>query len=163
MATLTSLVSAGALVHVTVPLEKKELPERSLYGFPEFKEWLADKLPQLEPGRLQATESPAEQLDFLMYKWIAGKRIIYGRMFNDLMPRADEVWELKTADVRVFGWIYKPRIFIAVFGDYADLYKGKNAKASYQDAKKKVKSNRDNLDLDEPKFTPGVFDDLVCV
>ncbi len=99
----------------------------------------------------------------MMYKWIAGKEIIYDRIFKDLMPMKDEVWEMKTADTRVFGWIYRPRIFIAVFGDYADLYKGKMRKASYEAAKQRVLKHRDNLDLDAPKFTSGVFDDLVCV
>ena len=52
------------------------------------------------------------------------------------MAMRDEVWELKTADIRVFGWIYRPLIFIAAFADYADLYKGKNAPRSYPDARK---------------------------
>lgn len=163
MATLNILVSAGSLVPIRVPLDGKELPERSIYGFPIFLHWLANDLPNLEPGRLRATESPKEQLDFMMYRWIAGKEIIYNRMFKDLMPMNDEIWEMKTADIRVFGWIYKPLIFIAVFGDYADLYKGKNAKASYETAKQKVKALRANLELDEPKFTTGVFDELVRV
>ena len=84
-------------------------------------------------------------------------------MFKDLMPIRDEVWEMKTADIRVFGWMYRPRVFIAVFGDCADTYKGKSATASYEVAKRRVVRERDRLDLDDPKFTPGVFDDLVCI
>lgn len=163
MATLHKLVVAGMLVPITVPLDDRELPERSIYGLPAFHHWLANDLPNLEPGRLRASESPKEQLDFLMYKWIAGKEIIYNRMFKDLMPMKDEIWEMKTADIRVFGWIYKPLIFMAVFGDYADLYKGPNAKATYEAAKQKVKASRASLNLDEPKFTPGAFHDLVCI
>jgi hypothetical protein len=121
MATLHNLVAAGTLVSITVPLDSGELPERSIYGFPEFQHWLSHDLPNLEPGRLRASESPQEQLDSMMYRWIAGKRIVYDRMFKNLMPIQDEIWEMKTADIRVFGWIYRPLIFIAVFDDYTDL------------------------------------------
>jgi hypothetical protein len=79
------------------------------------------------------------------------------------MPREKEVWELKTVDLRLFGWMCKPKHFIGVLGDYADLYKGKSAKKSYEDAIAKVVSARDSLDLDEPKFAKGTFDELVRV
>jgi hypothetical protein len=79
------------------------------------------------------------------------------------MPMSDEVWEMKTADIRIFGWMYRPRTFIAVFGDYADLYKGKTQRRSYEDARRKIKKARDILDLDPPKFTKGTFDELVSL
>ena len=41
---------------------------------------------------------------------------------------------------------------LAVFGDYSDLYKGKNASRSYEDAKRRVIKERDILDLDTPKI-----------
>ncbi len=89
----------------------------------------------------------------------------FGKMFKDLMPKDAETWEMKTVDLRVFGWIYKPKIFIAVFGDYADLYKGKNKSvkpiASYARAVNRVVRAREMLDLDEPKFVTGVYDELV--
>jgi hypothetical protein len=134
-----------------------------IYGLPEFVKWLDEELPKLVPGRLRATETPQEQLDNLFYRWVSGKRIIYDRMFKDLMPMSDEVWEMKTVDLRIFGWLYKPCVFVAVFGDYADLYKPPNVKASYEAARRRVMQVRDNLDLDEPKFATGVFDDLVHV
>jgi hypothetical protein len=163
MATLSTLASDGSLVAVTVPLDSRDLPQRLIYGFPEFVRWLREELPNLEPGRLKAKESPREQLDNMMYRWIAGKEILYNRMFKDLMPMKDEVWEMKTADIRVFGWMYRPLIFMAVFADYADNYKGQNRSASYTTARDRVKAERDRINLDEPKFTAGVFDDLVCV
>jgi hypothetical protein len=70
---------------------------------------------------------------------------------------------MKTADIRIFGWMYRPRKFIAVFGDYADLYKGRTKSRSYQSAIDKVKRARTSLDLDEPKFAEGTFDELVSV
>lgn len=161
MATLLKLLELNVLAEITVPLAYGEFPGRWIYGFPEMHRWMVEDLPQLEPGRLKATETPLEQFDNILYKWISGKDIRYTRMFQDLMPKQYEVWELKTADLRVFGWMYRPRKFISVFGDYADDYKGRRQAKSYNDAIEKVLKARNYLDLDEPKFVDGVFYDLV--
>jgi hypothetical protein len=124
MATIHRLIERGELVGITVPLKRREQPGRYIYGFPRFKSWLSDELPTLEPGRLQAEDSPKGQMDYRLYQWITDRPMTYGKMFKDLMPKDAEIWEMKTVDLRVFGWLYKPKIFIAVFGDYADLYKG---------------------------------------
>ena len=164
MATLSTLLTSKVLFEVKVPLKRSEFPSRHIFGFPEFITWLRDDLPKLEPGRLKVADPPRDQLDDLLHVWITGRTIKYRKMFQDLMPMEDEVWELKTIDLRVFGWMYQPRNFIAVFGDYADLYKPPNRKKSYHDAKAKVLAARNNLDLDQPKYAQGVtFDELVCV
>jgi hypothetical protein len=165
MATLDNLANRKppALHRIDVPLDRGEQPERLIYGLPELIDWMAIKLPLLEPGRLKAADAPSEQLDYALYRWISGGDVAYGRMFKDLMPMRDEVWELKTADLRIFGWMYRPRVFIGVFGDYADLYKGRNTSASYAKAIERVKVAREKLEIDQPKIASGKFDDLVCV
>jgi hypothetical protein len=59
--------------------------------------------------------------------------------------------------------MYLPRYFIAVFGDYTDLYKGPTRTKSYESAKQRVIAAREKIDLDSPKFATGTFDDLVRV
>jgi hypothetical protein len=162
MATLDTLLNRQELVRILVPTDG-EPRLRKIYGFPVFQNWLANELPRLVQGRLRAADPPQEQVDDILYRWITGKRLLYTRQFQDLTPQSDEVWEMKTADIRIFGWMYRPRTFIAVFGDYADLYKGRTPRRSYEDAKRKVKSARDALDIDPPKFTGGTFDELVYV
>jgi len=142
-----------ALHKIDVPLDAGELPLRLLYGFPEFVAWLANDLPKIQPGRMRSSDSPKEQLDYRFYQWVSGQEIQFDRMFKDLSLAADEVWEMKTVDLRIFGWIYRPCVFIAVFGDYADLYKPPNIRKSYGRAVTKVKEARRHLALDEPKFT----------
>jgi hypothetical protein len=165
MATLDILTnrSTPALHRIEVPLEAGEMPRRLLYGIPDFISWLTNELPCLQPGRLKASETPQEQIDYRFYQWIAGHEIKYDRMFKDLMPSQDEVWELKTVDIRVFGWIYRPCVFISVLGDYADLYKGSRATNNYSTAINEVKRTRQLIELDEPKYTGGTFDALVRV
>jgi hypothetical protein len=92
---------------------------------------------------------------------MAGDPMRYGPMFHDMDPGSDEVWELKTADLRIFGWIYRPREFIAVNGGYTDDYKPPTKTKNYADDRRDVVNARNALPLDPPKFATGVFDDLV--
>ena len=85
----------------------------------------------------------------------------YGRMFRDLEPTTDDVWELKTADLRIFGWMYQKRKFIAVRGGYTDDYKEPTKIKNYADDRKEVVKARDALPLDNPKFVRGEFHELV--
>ncbi len=85
-------------------------------------------------------------------------------MFQIMRPNSDHVWEMKSADIRVFGWIYRPRKFIAVFGGLADDFKsqqGNAPKESYAEARKRVLWNRDRIALDHPLYAIGEYDALV--
>ena len=126
-------------------------------------EGLAKDLPTWERGRLKSAQTPQEQMDGVLHTWISGRPIRYSRMFQDLMPATDEVWEFKTADLRIFGWIYRPSVFIAAFLDYADWYKRPTVCKSFDDARDDVVAMRNDLDLDEPKYATGAFDDLVRI
>ena len=162
MATLSTLSGAGGpLTSLTVPLRKGQLPQRSIYGLPEFMEGLTTDLPTWECGRLEADQTPQEQMDSILHTWISGQPIWYSRMLQDLWPATDEVWEFKTADLRIFGWFYRPRVFLAAFLDYADWYKGPTKTYYYEDTRDSVVGKRNTLDLDEPKFATGAFDVLV--
>ncbi len=98
----------------------------------------------------------------ILNRWLAGRPMDWDRHMKDLMPMEDEAWEMKTADLRLFGWIYKPKVFIASFIGYADDYKGRpQPKRKYSDAVTRIVKDRDTLDLDPPKFASGVYDALV--
>ena len=164
MATIVTLSGDnGPLTDLDVPLGRRETKRRWFYAGQEFMGWLRQDVPQLETGRLRAADTPQEQLDQILYKWISGGEITYQRMFKDLMPMSDEVWEMKTADIRIFGWMCEPLKFIAVFGDYADNYKLRGRESAYDLAKRRVIRFRDCLDLEEPKIASGTFDALISV
>ncbi len=82
-------------------------------------------------------------------------------MFHDMEPSTDEVWEMKTADLRLFGWMYQRRKFIVVRGGYADDYKEPTKTRTYADERREVVRARDALPLDDPKLVRGKFDELV--
>jgi hypothetical protein len=71
---------------------------------------------------------------------------------------------MKTADLRIFGWIHRPKVFIATFAGFADDYKPQNGKApkqSYDDARERVIWIRGRLELDQPAFVTGDYNALV--
>lgn len=163
MATLDRLVAQGVLVEVSTPLRRDEFPERHFYSYPSVVTWMDQEVSGMASGRLQSEMKPREQLAVFLRRWVSGQEIKYDRMFKDLQPMTDEVWEIKTTDLRIFGWIPQRRRFIAVVGGYADDYKPPGRKKLYVEEKAKVLAARAALDLDEPKFATGTFDDLVSV
>ena len=150
---MQELSANGTLVKISVPLGANENVERVLYAYPRFVDWISNELPMIESSIVGLEETPEEQLDALFHDFISGESLAYGNRFKQLQPAQSAIWELKTADLRVFGWFPRKYIFIATAGDekkrLADiggLYNG------YRDEAKRL---RDQLDLDEPKFVPG--------
>jgi len=87
--------------------------------------------------------------------------MIYGPMFHDMDPKSDEVWEIKTADLRIFGWIYRRCEFVAMRGGYTDHYKEPTKIKNYADERRDVVKARETLPLDGDKYVKGAFNELV--
>jgi hypothetical protein len=161
MVTFAKLVEQRAIIRVKLRLGRNQFDERELYAYPDCLMWMKAEVPNMVTGRVRSSFTPAEQLITRLLQWITGKPMVYGRMFQDLLPRSDEVWELKTADLRIFGWMYRPRKFVAVRGGYADDYKEPTKIKNYADDRNAVLEARHALPLDGDKFVTGDFDDLV--
>jgi hypothetical protein len=161
MATLHTLPT---VTRIRVPLRRREFDEREFHALPSFMLFIKQILPAAAPGVIAARETPRQQMDTLLRKWTAGKPMRQGRAFGIMRPATDSVWEMKTVDLRIFGWMHKPKCFVAVFGGLADDYKSQNGnppKESYKEAMERVVWIRDRLGLDEPKFVTGEYDALV--
>lgn len=161
MASFDKLLAEEKLIRVKLRLARGQFDDRELYAFPECLTWMKVEVPKMVTGRLESHLTPSEQLITRLLQWITGKPMARGRMFQDLQPRSDEVWELKTADLRIFGWIYRPRKFIAVRGGYADDYKEPAKSKYYADDRRAVVEARNALPLDGDKFATGAYDDIV--
>jgi hypothetical protein len=161
MASFDKILEEGRIIRVKLRLGRGQFDERKLYAYPECLEWMRVEVPKMVSGRLKADLTPALQLTTRLLQWITGKPMAYGRMFQDMLPQSDEVWELKTPDLRIFGWMYRPREFVAVRGGYADDYKEPTKTKYYGDDRKAVVDARNALPLDGPKFVTGEYDALV--
>jgi hypothetical protein len=160
MATFDRLLEDKTLVRVTIPLPRGQFHERKLFAYPDCLEWMRKEVPKMVTGRVASSFTPKEQLIERLRQWMSGDPMAYGRMFHDMEPKGDEVWEIKTADLRIFGWIYLPREFIAVRAGYADDYKEPTKIKNYADERREVVKARDALPLDGEKYTAGDFDEL---
>lgn len=161
MSTLDILLDKRVLTRVVVKLARGQFHDRKLYALPECLEWMRNEVPKMATGRIQSAQTPAEQLTERLRQWMADEPMRFGPWFHDMNPRSDDVWELKTDDLRLFGWMYRPKEFIAVRGGYADHYKGETKIKTYADERRHVVSVRAALPLDPPKHVSGEFDDLV--
>lgn len=134
-------------------------PIREIFGTPEMADWIDNVLPIL-PTETGAARTPAEEFDDLLFNFISSEgEVRYNKTFKDLIPMRDELWELKTYQLRIFGWFYRKDQFIAVRpGRKAEL---KNGSDAYHTAMNVVRDRRAVLPLDEPKFVGGVITNVI--
>jgi hypothetical protein len=161
MATFDNLLEAGVLVRVVFRLPRGQFHDRKLYAFPECLAWMRNEVPRMATGRIASAFTPKEQLIERLRQWMSGEPMAHGRMFHDMEPVSDAVWEIKTGDLRVFGWMYRRCEFIAVRGGYADDFKEPTKIKDYADERREVVRARAALPLDGQKYVEGDFDDLV--
>ena len=102
--------------------------------------------------RWQVEVNPTQQLDALVEIFCSGQTLTFGPQFKPLTHLKDGIWELKTPDLRIFGWFCKKDHFIAGTMDEAFTVKNHNLYAGYAG---EVERFRDQLDLNEPKFVSG--------
>lgn len=97
--------------------------------------------------------TPIEQLDEFMANFCAGEVLTFQRQFRPLVHIDKGVWELKTRDLRLFGWFHKRDCFVCSAID--DATKVKGPPRLYNGYRDQAGHDRDTLDLDEPKFVQG--------
>jgi hypothetical protein len=132
MLMIEDLLRQGAIRRIEINLGAGEQPVRLLYGTPGFIEWLEALLQGAEPRQRLGESTAAEQIDALFYAYLTGKSLVYMRQFRMIRVEENAVWEMKTPDVRVFGWFMKKDCFVAVFGDWANHVKDHNLYKGYR-------------------------------
>lgn len=151
MSTILELVTSGDLFRLDPELGPDEQEWRYIYVLPRLKTWLETTLPTL--GSTWAIEeSPAEQLDELAWTFCSGQTLTYGWQFKPLRPVGHGIWELKTADLRMFGWFPMKDVFVGTDADSKDHIKLHKLYRGYCNQAVML---RDSLNLDDPKFIAG--------
>lgn len=154
MATLATLLATRQLIELEPDLDPGGQQYRFLYFVPEFEEFL-DRVPGFTSA-WNLDQTPAEQFDDLLAEFLGTEPLATGWRFGPLRPSRDGawpgVWELKTADLRIFGWFAAQNYFIAVAGE--ETWKVKQHKL-YPAFREAVVMRRNALPLDEPKYITG--------
>ncbi len=122
-----------------------------------LKGWIENDLPNLASA-LGLQLSPQEQLFALVDIFCSDQELSFGHHFKPLRCRGQGVWELRTDDLRVFGWFPLKDHFIAVAANDATFIKEHRLYEGYIGS---VVHFRDHLDLDEPKYIQGENPDHV--
>ena len=113
MATILELEANGVLTRYDARLKRHEFEDRRFYATERLVKWFAGDLPSLG-STWKREETPETQLAYLLKKFVTGAVLTYDWQFHTLRPIDRSVWELKTADVRVFGWFSQKDCFIGV-------------------------------------------------
>jgi hypothetical protein len=164
MPTIAKLLADGSLFEIEADLDPGIAPFRRLYAVPDFRRFL-DEVPTLE-SCWNIEQTPAEQLDDLLAEFLGTEPFKISWRFGPLSPVRGKpwpgVWELKTADLRIFGWFPQQNHFIAVTGCTAALVKAH--RGMYGGFREEVIRRRDRLPLDEPKYVKGEdYNDVISL
>lgn len=158
MATLAELCSRGELMPIKVRLSRREFEERSLFGIPAFVKWMKGDVRAanaLNPYDI----APRYQVFDLIRRFQTGGSFAVGRTFKRMRPHQRDVFEFTSPDLRVFGWFYRPRVFIAVVGDFMEhTHSGPGIYGQHRDHVVRV---RELIELDPPKWVHGASEDDV--
>jgi hypothetical protein len=129
MATMVDLISSR-LERLDPELPAGSQEVRLVYLAERAARWIEDQLPN-GVSNWNLESSPLEQVFALFQAFCGGEDLIYSQTIRDLKPAGAGVWELKTADVRMFGWFFQKDCFVAVCADYAWRVKEYNLYAGY--------------------------------
>lgn len=151
MATLLELIAQNEIIRVDPALGWREFETRKLCLLPSAQKWMEEVLPTLE-ANWNIEVSPAEQLDVLFYEFCIGKPLAVGFRFKCLTHLGNGIWELKTPDLRLFGWFVRKDCFIVSDCDDTDRVKQSKLYRGYCE---QAVRRRNSLNLDVPKFVTG--------
>jgi len=151
MSTLVHLSAEGALQRWEPALRAEEQALRAIYLHPRAVDWLTHTLPELEPT-WNLEVDPAEELDAFANVFFRGETLAFDKQVKPLRHISAGIWELKTAELRLFGWFASRDIFICSAVDSATKIKQHRLYAGYRD---QAVRDRVALNLDEPKFVSG--------
>jgi hypothetical protein len=158
MSTIEELVNSGAISRIEAEMDKRYQPMRLLYGTPGFIEWLKQILEGAQPPNRLGDATPAEQIDQIFDEFLRGMPLIYTKQFRFIRAEKNAVWELKTPDIRIFGWFLKKDCFVGVFGNWADQVKDHDLYRGYRIA---IRRLRRELGVDDTLCVAGVSPDDV--
>jgi hypothetical protein len=156
MATLLELERKGFLFRYDPNLGPRELEQRQVYLSKAAAKWLDDVLPNMD-SQWNSSHSPLEQVDALLARFCSGGALAHSRQFHAMHPITKGIWELKTADVRMFGWFFEKDCLVISNCENAQRLKNvkPNQPSVYARNVSAAASFRGILNLDEPKFLEG--------
>lgn len=152
MATISEIVERSELVQIRVQLDTPDRERRTVYAAPVVINWINNSLPN-QTQFYESDATPREQMRILLKTFISGEALQEGDEFRLMQPCGDDVYELKSPDIRIFGWFYENGVFIATSIDTMErVHSVTGLSSAYQ---REVVRFRAVIDLDQPKYQVG--------
>ncbi len=151
MSTVANLVAAGTLRAVTLGLIDDELPDRGLFGTRRLHDFLEGDL-RAVPSR-DSTLSAELQLATLFGRYLTNRPLILHSPISPLRHLKSAVWEMKTLDVRVFGWFAQKDVMVLDAG--CDVKLLKSDKLNYSGFIAQTEYVRKTLGFQETEYVQG--------
>ena len=159
MATIDQLVEQGRLLRLEGVLDPGELAERIIYLHPRVADWIDENLEALEnDGYYDNVPSPLQQADDLFYEFISGAEISSQWPPHAMTPFDSGVWELRTPDLRFFGWFWRKGVFLLTAIDTKSRCQAHGLYSGYRD---QCTRDRTDFDLEPPAFCTGELSDVL--
>ncbi len=153
MATIQDLEDSDSLVrYEPVGLRPNEMPVRVLLASQAFCRWAEEELSKLpaKPGR---DLTPFEQVSDVFRRFVVDPNFKGTGVFQNIIPQGEGVYEIKTTDMRIFGWFYRRGIFIT----HAGAPKGGLRFPEIAAIRKTITVFRKQLRLEEPPYIRSSF------
>jgi hypothetical protein len=150
MATLDELQKRRIVERLTMSRVAPQV--RQLWAFAEVKDWLHNVLPTLKSFYADEQSTPIQQAYALFSAFIRGQELFEEEDFWRMRPIERDVYELKSPDLRFFGWFVEPKLFLIAA---ADTFENTHMHKLHEGYRGKVEYMRDELDLNEPKVVAG--------
>ncbi|MGJ3263753.1 MAG: hypothetical protein ACFE0R_11015 [Salinarimonas sp.] len=160
MPTLLTLEKRGDIVRLDADLGPRQQAFRRLFVAPTVAQWLQRDLGGRDTSVIGNALSPLEQIDSLFERFVSGRALDHGRQFKCLRPAEKAVWELKTDDVRIFGFFTERDCFVALFANFTDTVKDYGLYRGYVDEVVRV---RTALAIDGGHVEGSDPDDVVSI
>ncbi|MBY5743494.1 hypothetical protein HFO28_07795 [Rhizobium leguminosarum] len=158
MATLVQLIEKGVLRPVHIKLRRNEFRDRFFLGLPGFRTWLENEV-KTATAFYEGDIQPKRQALAILKDFIVGKPFPGPKLYKKMSPHTDDVWELRTPDLRFFGWFYRKNCYIATSGELFEKLKADER--LYEEHRINCIKARNGMDLDPPKYLQGATADDV--
>lgn len=159
MPTPSDAVRSRQLDKIEGGLDAHEQEQRLLYATLRAVDWMESNLDDLEAdGFYENAATPLQQADDLFYSFVSGEDMASDWPPHVMKPSERGVWELRTPDLRFFGWFWRKGVFVISAVNSASQCKQFSLYAGYRD---QCVRDRESFDFDPPPYINGELSDVL--
>lgn len=112
MSTIEDCKKHGLIQSIGGNLRRHQQATRLLFAVPRAIDWMRTVLPTLQTdGYFDGAVTPKEQAGVLFNRFVAGDDLD-PPLPHEMNPKGHGIWEVRTHDLRLFGWFPARAMFV---------------------------------------------------